>query len=198
MIVLDLFAGSGSFRKGLMRAGHNQDEITSIDIKAGSYISLQTDFLEWDYTQHPIPDVIFASPPCQTWSLASHRHRQLPDLTPQTPEAEEANRLVIKMIECIQHFKQLNPSLIYFIENPRARLRRFQPMQGLPDMRRVPVSYCAYGMPFRKSTDIFTNSREWRGTHCSCKKHTVDYRNTAGKKVGTIPELLVDEMIESL
>ena len=48
----------------------------------------------------------------------------------------------------------MNPNMLYFIENPRAGMRKMRCMQGLP---RYTICYCKYGFPYQKATDIWTN-----------------------------------------
>lgn len=49
--------------------------------------------------------------------------------------------------------KELNPKF-YFWENPRAGLRKMTWMQDIP---RYTITYCQYGFPYMKPTDIWTN-----------------------------------------
>jgi len=46
----------------------------------------------------------------------------------------------------------------WFMENPRGLLRKFEFMSSL---FRQTVTYCQYGMPYMKPTDIWTNCNEW-------------------------------------
>jgi hypothetical protein len=58
---------------------------------------------------------------------------------------------------------ELNPKY-FFIENPRAMLRK-QPFMTMP---RKTVTYCKYGLPYQKATDIWTNCLTWTPkTPCS-------------------------------
>ena len=55
----------------------------------------------------------------------------------------------------INHFKTLNPGLLWFVENPDTSLlwARFPELQ--PQVR---LSYCSYGSPYRKNTKVATNA----------------------------------------
>ena len=147
MKVLELFAGSRSIGKAAQLLGH---EVCSVDIKPWSGIDLILDIeflkpedLPWR------PDIIWASPPCTTYSIAAistHRDRG----TPKTDFAAKSDRLVLNTLRLIDVF---NPC-IFFIENPRGYLRKMSFMKGIP---RTTVTYCSYGDKRMKPTDIWTN-----------------------------------------
>ena len=101
-----------------------------------------------------VPDVIWASPDCTTYSIAGISHHRRKDydgnLVPISDYAkfcDKTNQHVINLI------KELNPKF-YFIENPRGGMRKMKFMQGLP---RYTVTYCQYGDNRMKPTDIWTN-----------------------------------------
>lgn len=100
-----------------------------------------------------IPDVIWASPDCTTYSVAaiSHHRRKngntLEPISDYAKQCDETNRHVIQLI------KELRPKY-WFIENPRGGLRKMDFMAGLP---RYTVTYCQYGDYRMKPTDIWTN-----------------------------------------
>ena len=101
-----------------------------------------------------VPDVIWASPDCTTYSVAAiSRHRRKEangNLTPITEYAERCDKINKHLIELI---KELNPRY-WFIENPVGGLRKMDFTQGLP---RYTVTYCQYGEKRQKPTDIWTN-----------------------------------------
>ena len=102
-----------------------------------------------------IPDVIWASPDCTSYSIAAishHRRKNLEtgNLDPVSDYAkfcDNVNQHLLKLIE------ELNPKY-WFIENPRGGMRKMTWMQGLP---RYTVTYCQYGDERMKPTDIWTN-----------------------------------------
>ena len=146
--VLELFAGSRSFSKVAEELGH---ETFSVDKEDFDNIDYVTDILDFNVNKIPFkPDVIWASPPCTTFSVASiSRHR--PFGLPISSEAELGNKYVKKTLQII---KELNPTF-YYIENPRGMLRKQIYMQGLP---RTTVWYCKYGDTSAKPTDIWSNN----------------------------------------
>ena len=148
MNVLELFAGSRSFSKVAEELGHKT--FTS-DIKAFDKIDYVTNILEFDCTKVPFKlDVIWASPPCTYFSVASIGKHWNKDNTPKTKEAVVGCQIVVKTLQIIE---QLQPNY-FFIENPRGKLRKLSFMQKLP---RTTVTYCQYGDTRMKPTDIWTN-----------------------------------------
>jgi hypothetical protein len=73
--------------------------------------------------------------------------------------AEVGLKIVAKTRGIIAHFERLNPSLLWFIENPRGVLRKLPVLLDAP--RRVTVTYCQYGDSRMKPTDIWTNCWGW-------------------------------------
>ena len=66
--VLELFAGSRSIGKAAEELGF---EVFSVDIENFDNIDYVCDILDFDYSKIPfMPDIIWASPPCEKWSLA--------------------------------------------------------------------------------------------------------------------------------
>lgn len=102
-----------------------------------------------------MPDVIWASPDCSSYSVAAmNKHRQKDretgNLIPVTDYAKFCDRVNQHMI-CLM--LALSPKL-WFIENPRGGLRKMDFMNGLPIYT---VTYCQYGDVRMKPTDIWTN-----------------------------------------
>ena len=147
MKLLELFSGTGS----VGAVWRDQHEVTSLDIDNRFAPEVCQSILEWDYKQHPTPDVIWSSPPCDQYSQAR--------TTGGPRRLEESDRLVEKAWEIICYFRDLNPRLIWFMENGMTSLlwkrevsREIQP--------RVTLDYCMYGSPgYRKRTTIATNAR---------------------------------------
>ena len=153
MKVLELFAGSCSFSNVAKKYGF---ETLTTDIEQYGEIDIVSDILKLDYKNLDFkPDIIWASPPCTTFSVAScGTHWTAPDgngyREPKTKEAELGLEILVKTIEIMHYF---NPKF-YFIENPRGLMRKMLIMQPLP---RYTVSYCQYGDTRMKPTDIWTN-----------------------------------------
>ena len=168
MKVLELFAGTRSIGRAFEKRGH---KVFSVDWNA----EFQSSLFDWADGIPPmlhadistmtkedvitlcggIPDVVWASPDCATYSVAAlFHHRRKNDKTghcePITDYAKFCDKTNTHVVELIQ---ELNPRF-YFIENPRACLRTMPFMQGL---HRHTVTYCQYGDNRQKPTDIWTN-----------------------------------------
>lgn len=122
---------------------------------------------DFDPTKVPFkPDVIWASPPCKTFSIMSCMKHWTTNAegkrVPATKECKHGIEMVKRTIEIIEHFKPR----YWFIENPRGMLRKQDFMQ---DFHRNTVTYCRYGHPMMKPTDIWTNCLEWK-PRPMCKK----------------------------
>ena len=166
MNVLELFAGSRSIGKICDAKGYN---IFSSDINAFEGIDYVEDILNFNPTEVPfIPDVIWASPPCQGFSVSAIGRNWVKGhaFEPKTESAILGILLVKRTLEIIRYFQALNPALLYYIENPRGKLRKAPFMQQLPYHHCV--TYCQYGDDRMKPTDIWTNNRNWRSRK-ACK-----------------------------
>ena len=153
MNLLELFAGSRSIGSVGEELGM---KVFSSDINNFENIDYVTDILEFDVTNvHFIPDVIWASPPCTFFSVASIGRHWYKDHTPKSESAVLGMEIVKKTIEIIDYFLGKNPNLIYFMENPRGKLRKLDFMQRFD---RTTVMYCQYGDDRMKPTDIWSNN----------------------------------------
>ncbi len=149
MNVLELFAGSRSIGKAAESLGYN---VYSSDINPFDNIDYSIDILKFNINKIPFrPDIIWASPPCTYFSVASIGKHWNKDHTPKTEQAVFGVKLIKKTISII---KQLNPRY-WYIENPRGKLRKLDFMKGL---QRTTVWYCKYGDTRAKPTDIWTNN----------------------------------------
>jgi hypothetical protein len=149
MNVLELFAGSRSIGKAAESLGYN---VFSSDINDFEGIDYVVDILEFDINRVPFkPDIIWASPPCTYFSVASIGKHWNQDHTPKSYNALFGVKMVQKTIDII---KNLNPNK-WYIENPRGKLRKLEIVKGLP---RTTVWYCKYGDTRAKPTDIWTNN----------------------------------------
>ena len=148
MKVLELFAGSRSIGKAAETLGYS---IFSSDLNDFEGIDYAVDILEFDTKKVPFtPDIVWASPPCTTYSIAAISHHR-PHNKPLSDFAKKSDKIVKKTLGII---KKLKPKA-WYIENPRGLLRKQKFMSGLP---RATVWYCKYGDTRAKPTDIWSNN----------------------------------------
>lgn len=157
MKVLELFAGSRSVGKACEELGY---EVYSSDINAFPGIEYVTDIRDFDIDKVPfVPDIIWASPPCTYFSVASIGKHWNKDHTPKSDNAMFGVEIVSATLYIINVFKSMNPNLIWYMENPRGKLRKLSVVDGL---HRNTVTYCQYGDTRMKPTDIWTNNLDWK------------------------------------
>lgn len=184
--VLDLFAGLEGWSRPFREAGH---EVFSVDWDVKFDVDLHADIrslrpydLPWK------PDLVLASPPCETFSVASigthwtggHRAYE-----PKTEAAKQGLEIVEATWELL-----LDLNLpAWVVENPRGVLRKL----GIFDMPRT-IWYCHYGETRAKPTDIWStlpglklrpechNKRANHAPDCCCSDHEAAPR---GAKTGT-------------
>ena len=153
MKVLDLFAGLEGWSEPWREDGH---DVFSVDWDFQFDVDLHIDILQLSPQMLPWkPDIILASPPCETFSQLSVRHHWTREHTPKTEKAVLHYKLVDKTLQLVE---DLAPEYGWIIENPRAKLRSMPLMQDLP---RQTVWYCRYGMPYAKPTDLFGYVPGW-------------------------------------
>ena len=152
MKLLELFAGSRSIGNEAEKQGFN---VFSSDINAFEKIDCVIDINNFDVSVVPfIPDVIWASPPCTYFSVASIGKHWNKDHTPKSENALKGVEYVKSTLNIIDYFLNINPNLKFFIENPRGKLRKLPVVSHL---ERATVWYCTYGDFRAKPTDIWTN-----------------------------------------
>lgn len=155
MKILDLFAGKGGElrREKIEALGH---EYTTLDIDPKFVCDITADIMT--INDLGLYDFIWASVPCETWSVASLGHHWGGGSKAYQPKTENAKY----MIGLVQHtIKLLNEcaKTAWVIENPRGVLRKMDFMQ---DIRRETVTYCQYGENRMKPTDIWTCGLNWK------------------------------------
>jgi hypothetical protein len=146
MKVLDLFAGLGGWSAPFLERGH---EVYRIDNDPRFEVESHADILTLTAADLPWrPDIILASPPCESFSVLTIGRNWAPGRVPKTDGA----RLAIALVEATRRLiDDLRPAY-FVVENPRAMLRTL-PM--LADLERRTVTYCQYGEPFMKPTDLW-------------------------------------------
>ena len=182
MKLLELFAGSRSFSRAAQLLNY---KVYTTDFKPFEKINQVCDIMDFDkkmaedYLKGK-PDIIWASPPCEKWSLAcgvkggniyweSIKDKgQTVGIKPRenfnvnskykilkTPSKVKEERdihisILDKTLEIINYYKPK----YYFIENPFGYMRFY--LHDKVDYVNY-CTYCQYGFPYRKPTNIFSN-----------------------------------------
>lgn len=205
MKVLDLFCGTKSIANAFEARKH---EVYTVDWDKGFSPTLCADIGTLTATDiinlcGGVPDVIWASPDCTTYSVAaiSHHRKKEPNgnLKAITEYAAKCDKINTHLIDLI---RELKPKY-WFIENPMGAMRKMDFMQGLP---RHTVTYCQYGDTRQKPTDIWSN-HPCPNFKPPCKKGAPCHVSAPrGSKTGTqglankvekarIPKLLCDHIV---
>ena len=150
MNILDLFAGLGGEQRREYIEGLGYT-YTTLDIDPRFGCDITADVMGVELGMY---DFIWASPPCETWSVSSIGHHWNIDNTPKTKEAEFGIELIKRTIELVNGHSKIG----WVIENPRGKLRKMPFMQ---DFRRKTVTYCRYGENRMKPTDLWICGFDW-------------------------------------
>lgn len=203
MRVLELFAGTHSVGKVCKELGY---EVVSLDL-AGADININ--ILEWDYKKAFEPghfDVIWASPPCHTFSHArrcwiNRKTKYFGDkiITAKMLDDDmETNGLPIvrKTEEIIKYF---NPTL-WIMENPSTGKMK----DYLKHLPHYDVDYCRYSdWGYKKPTRFWTNKEGFVPLKCNknCgnmngNKHKQRLDHTPGLHLRyRVPPKLIEELL---
>jgi hypothetical protein len=180
MIVYDFFAGTGSATKAFEDAGHTivkveLDEYFEADER--DILTLTADYLIAKYGQ---PDFIWASPPCQKFSVASlwkYWEGSRGHSVPKHPAVYEALALVQHTVDLM---RDLKPTHGWIMENPRGMLRS---QKVVKDLQRWTVTYCQYGDTRMKPTDLW-GTVEWLPRPMCKPKASCHESSPAGTNAG--------------
>ncbi len=181
MNTIELFAGTRSFSKVSKELGNttfttDYEEIDGQDLIADVRTLTAKNF---PYQ----PDMLWASPPCEGFSVAAIGHNWTGGKNAYIPKSDSARRSIELVKHTIRLIKELQPTW-WFIENPRGLLRKLDliPTKGV---YRHTVTYCQYGDTRMKPTDIWTNA-PWFVPRPMCKNGSPCHVSAPrGSKTGT-------------
>jgi hypothetical protein len=192
-----LFAGTRSFSKVAAKLGHTTFT-TDYEVIDGQDLIDDVRLLKArDFPYQP--DILWASPPCEGFSVAAIGKNWNHDNTPKTDSA----RLGVQLVEAATRLiGELKP-VWWFIENPRGKLRKLNLIGGI----RHTVTYCQYGDTHMKPTDIWTNAHWWQPRPICRNGDTCHQSAPRGTSTGTqgikgykdrsrIPTALFEEIFE--
>lgn len=200
---LELFAGTRSFSKEAEKFGYHA--ITT-DFNADFDVDIIEDIFNLSSYMFPNIEILWASPPCTTFSVASIGHHWTGGkgaYIPKTKEADMGLRILNKTLDIIT---QINPKY-WIIENPRGLMRKFIP-EDWNGGKRYTVTYCQYGDTRMKPTDIWTNI-PWTPKPVCKNGDTCHESAPRGSRTGTqglknakdrsiVPEKLCQEILQSI
>lgn len=212
MKTIELFSGTKSFSK--VMAAHGHDTFT-IDNESKLGPDLVLDIFDVNYI--PESDVLWASPPCTTFSVASISHYW----TEGYPKNLKTLHGMAMLEKTVKLISQSRPKW-WFIENPRGMMRKaigplFEKF-GL-GYKQNTVSYCQYGSKIMKPTDIWTNAGWWKprpickpGAECHERAgrgaktgvqgiYSLEWERARGNSAtarGVVPPALFEEILEQM
>jgi hypothetical protein len=186
--VLELFSGTGTLAGIARERGHN---VLTVDLHQPADLRMDALQVTPDMITSALggpPDMLWASPPCTGFSIAAagRGHWSYDDQRQLRFDSDTARLGVALLRHTLALIEQLQP-LTWYVENPRGLMRRMPDMHGL---RRATITYCRYGAPFMKPTDVWHHSPHWRprpmcanGDPC----HLPSPRNTS-RGLATLPK----------
>ena len=144
--ILDLYSGTKSVGKAV-RALFPNAVIITVDCNAKFGATHTEDIVQWDpltIYKKGYFDFIWASPPCTEYSNSKTQGER------DMHTADQRVAAAIRIITTMQ-------PKAWVIENPVGLLAKRPLMQQYENLKHV-CTYCCYGMPYRKATNIWTNS----------------------------------------
>jgi len=156
MKTVELFAGTHSFSKVAAELGHLVFTTDYKKIDGQDLVADVSDLTTKDFPYQP--DILWASPPCEGFSVAAIGHNWTGGRCAYIPKSDTAHRSIKLVKETVRLINELKPKW-WFIENPRGLLRKLDLVPK--DAIRHTVTYCQYGDTRMKPTDIWTNATWW-------------------------------------
>lgn len=205
MRMLELFSGSGIMAQTFREYG-------AITTTLDNHYSADKNINLFDYAPLDSYDIIWASPPCTTFSVASistHWKGGVGAYIPKSKECEIGLKLLDRTIEIIS----ITKPKYWYIENPRGVMRKVIDKifrkYNIKHVIRHTVTYCQYGDTRMKPTDIWTNNKKWK-PRPMCKNGDKCHMSAPrGAKTGTqglkdaykrskLPKELCKEIVKSV
>tara|TARA_R110000751_G_C13634847_1_gene466274 strand:- start:148 stop:807 length:660 start_codon:yes stop_codon:yes gene_type:complete len=207
--MLELFKGTGSQGKAAIELGVLETNIVSVDMDAKWKPTILGNILELDYTKWEVPDIITASPPCETFSIliSSHKNKVRDykgDMRPLNEKGRIGDAVLFKTIEIIKYFLEKNPDIKFVIENPRGFMKKMPCMSEEPIKYICEGWYSCYGFSYRKPTNFWSNTpiKLMKGRanedECGTKDNNVEMTTFKLAQRYRMPPLLCKAIIEQL
>lgn len=181
MKTIELFSGSKSFSKVREEFG---DKTFTIDFIEKYNNDLTIDILELKDDELPSNnDILWASPPCKTFSVASLGHHWIGGKKGYIPKTEECKKGLEILDKTIKIISERKPKY-WYIENPCGMMTKvihkiFEKYNVNYVERKI--WYCKYGDIRAKPTNIWTNNFNWIPREC-CKNYKYDHQGNIIEK----------------
>ena len=174
--MLEVFSGTGRMAAAFKERGWNT---LTVDLHQDADLEIDVRQLTYDIVVERLggePDVIWLSPPCTGFSMASvgaHWGGDRPDKV-----AQDGIGLFAEAFRIIMLFRKAT----FYIENPHGMTYTLPLLNLIPRHR---LTYCQYGENRQKPTLIWTNDDEWQPAP-ACKKGSPCHEAAPrGSKTGT-------------
>jgi len=199
--ILELCCGYKSISKAFARQGW--DTIT-LDNQHRFNPTIVADMLVWDYRAYfatnPVPDVVWASPPCRTFTKQAWSKHRSKAGSARTSDAREGDRCVRACLDCIAYLRQRNPDLVFFVENPLhgafRHLKCVRPFMRKGQSRALQYGDYAPDKHSLKPTLVLTNCDSWTPKPMKAKKSTTRWDQLSKKRRTIIPDEVCEEIAQ--
>ena len=198
--ILELCCGWKSVSNAFA-TNHHWHTVT-VDILPKFKPTLLTDVTRWDYRAyfetHPVPDVIWGSPPCRTFTVQAWGRYRDSEGGAVGVDGENGDACVRACLACIEHCLSLNPNLIYFVENPLHGAFRKLPCvrpyldQGL--YRTLQYGDYAPQTHSLKPTLVLTNCAGWLPKPRTLTRSVCPWNTLSRKRRTVVPHAVADEV----
>ena len=166
--VLELFAGTGRWTQAMEKAGLRV--FPGFELANGK---------QYDLLNSEIQDIVLSlirgkqiwlvhlGTPCTAWSRARHGIRNVAKARYKEQVAVATAIFTCRVIrECLKH------GVAFTLENPlSSRLWEFKPIQDILSHKNVFMvvfDHCCYGMPYKKSIGLMTNTPQFKTLGLRC------------------------------
>lgn len=163
---MELFSGTGSFSQVALKLGHGINTFDLADhadeLAPGTHT--KSDVLDVAVKYPDQVDMLWASPPCEGFSVAAIGRNWGGGKGVYLPKTDSARMGLQILDRTVYLISSLRPTY-WYIENPRGMMRKkideiFERHEVAGYVRHT-VMYCKYGDKRMKPTDIWTNDLDW-------------------------------------
>jgi hypothetical protein len=175
---------------------------TTVDILPKFKPTLLVDVTTWDYRAyyacHPPPDVIWASPPCRSFTVAAWSKHRDGAGGATSADGEKGDACVRACLAVIEHCRALNPTLVFFVENPLygafRKLDCVRPFIERGECRHLQYGDYAPATHSLKPTLVLTNCVAWLPKPMVLRKSVVHWDHLSKKRRTVIPRAVCAEI----